>query len=83
MESTACARKDRAQEQPLTPPEPGDTAPGTRALRDFRDPKGKSAPANRGPRLAGWLGWPKVEKIRKNMIFFRKNMFFKFCLGMF
>ena len=64
MESTACARKDRAQEQPLTPPEPGDRAPGTRGHRDFRDQKEKSATANGGPRLADrvGLGWPKVGK---------------------
>ena len=66
MDSTAHGRKERAQDQSRTPPEHGDTAPGTWALRDFRDQKVKTAPANRHPRLAGWAwGGQKSKKSEK------------------
>ena len=80
MESTACARKDRAQEQPLTPPEPGDRAPGTQGHRDFRDQTENTATPPRGS-SSGWPGGPGVAKSRKNPKkhdFFEKK--FKFCL---
>ena len=81
MDSTAHGRKDRAQEQPLTPPEPGDRAPGTRALWDFWDPKGKSGAPKRILVWPGGWGGKKLKKSEKDVFFLSKKRIFKILFG--